>query len=283
MNWHKQGNIKAAMEELLRGQEQATRLQSMVKDMLPPENPSDLAADLLIEVLSSFSKALSLLELGRSAEANSPPSNAGVRRKMQSPRRVSCRRRQHPYTCRTTFLKATEDGFTWRKYGQKNIYGAKHSRSYYRCIHKHGQGCQATKQVQRTEQDDSTFAITYMGEHTCTDATKPHDQPAPHDISSGSNTAGAANDLRATPPSSDLGNPKQECKEEVISNKSLSPPSSSQLLKLPELSAFEGSSPPMAELMEAVSEQYCISEMEYDPAEFKLEDMFELSNDAYNC
>ncbi|CAL9117266.1 unnamed protein product [Musa textilis] len=281
MNWHEQGNMKAAMEELTRGQEQATRLQSMLKDMLPAENPSGPAADLLIEVLSSFSKALSLLDLGRSAEANSPSSNGGVRRKMQSPRRVSCRRRQHPYTCRTTFLKTIEDGFTWRKYGQKNIYGAKHSRSYYRCIHKHGQGCQATRQVQRTEQDDSTFAITYMGEHTCADATKPRDQPAPHDNSSGSNTA--ANDRRATPPSPALGNPKQECEEEVVSNHSPSTPSSSQLLKLPELSAFEGSSPPMAQLMEAVSKQYCGLEMEFDPAEFKLEDMFELSQDEYNC
>lgn len=93
MTWHEQGNMKAAMEELIRGQEQATRLQFMLKDMLPPENPSGPAADLLIEVLSSFSKALSLLDLGSSAEANSPSSNGGVRRKMQSPRRVSCRGR----------------------------------------------------------------------------------------------------------------------------------------------------------------------------------------------
>ncbi|XP_065046045.1 transcription factor WRKY45-1-like [Musa acuminata AAA Group] len=282
MNWHEQGNMKAAMEELIRGQEQVTRLQSMLKDMLPPEYPSGPAADLLIEVLSSFSKALSLLDLGSSAEANPPSSNGGVRRKMQSPRRVSCRGRQHPNTCRTTFLKTIEDGFTWRKYGQKNIYGAKHPRSYYRCIHKHGQGCQATRQVQRTELDDSTFAITYMGDHTCTDATTPRDQPTHHDITSGSNTA-AANDRRATPPSSALGNPKQECEEEVISNHSPSTPSSSQLLKLPALSALEGSSPPMAQLMEAVSEQYCSLEMEFDPSEFKLEDMFELSHDGYNC
>ena len=110
MNWHEQGNMKAAMEELIRGQEQATRLQSMLKDMLPPENPSGPAADLLIEVLSSFSKALSLLDLGSSAEANPPSSNGGVRRKMQSPRRVSCRGR---YTSSSTIINKASHACRW--------------------------------------------------------------------------------------------------------------------------------------------------------------------------
>uniref|UniRef100_A0A0C9S9Q1 TSA: Wollemia nobilis Ref_Wollemi_Transcript_7171_2278 transcribed RNA sequence n=1 Tax=Wollemia nobilis TaxID=56998 RepID=A0A0C9S9Q1_9CONI len=60
-----------------------------------------------------------------------------------------------------------DDGYTWRKYGQKDILGAQHPRSYYRCTHKNDLGCQATKQVQRADDDPSFFEITYRGAHTC--------------------------------------------------------------------------------------------------------------------
>lgn len=60
-----------------------------------------------------------------------------------------------------------DDGHTWRKYGQKDILGAQYPRSYYRCTHKNDLGCQATKQVQRADDDPSVFEITYRGSHTC--------------------------------------------------------------------------------------------------------------------
>ncbi|XP_066390124.1 transcription factor WRKY19-like [Miscanthus floridulus] len=60
-----------------------------------------------------------------------------------------------------------DDGHSWRKYGQKEILGAKHPRSYYRCTHRHSQGCQATKQVQRTDEDATMYDVIYHGEHTC--------------------------------------------------------------------------------------------------------------------
>ncbi|KAL5201021.1 hypothetical protein ABZP36_035375 [Zizania latifolia] len=60
-----------------------------------------------------------------------------------------------------------DDGHSWRKYGQKEILGTKHPRGYYRCTHRHSQGCQATKQVQRTDEDLTLFDVIYHGEHTC--------------------------------------------------------------------------------------------------------------------
>lgn len=45
-------------------------------------------------------------------------------------------------------------------------------RSYFRCTHRNDQGCQATKQVQRIEDDPSNFLITYMGHHTCKDLSR---------------------------------------------------------------------------------------------------------------
>ncbi|CAN6334375.1 unnamed protein product [Urochloa humidicola] len=60
-----------------------------------------------------------------------------------------------------------DDGFSWRKYKQKEILGAKHPRVYYRCMLRDSQGCSATKQVQRADEDPALFSIIYHGEHTC--------------------------------------------------------------------------------------------------------------------
>ncbi|CAL5088796.1 unnamed protein product [Urochloa decumbens] len=60
-----------------------------------------------------------------------------------------------------------DDGHSWRKYGQKEILGAKYPRAYYRCTHRHSQGCAATKQVQRADEDPTLFDIVYLDDHTC--------------------------------------------------------------------------------------------------------------------
>ncbi|CAM0876926.1 unnamed protein product [Alopecurus aequalis] len=61
-----------------------------------------------------------------------------------------------------------DDGHSWRKYGQKDILGAKHPRGYYRCTHRNSQGCAATRQVQRADEDPTLFDVVYHGHHTCT-------------------------------------------------------------------------------------------------------------------
>ena len=40
-------------------------------------------------------------------------------------------------------------------------------RNYYRCLYKFEQGCKATKQVQKTEDDPTKYMITYHQHHTC--------------------------------------------------------------------------------------------------------------------
>ncbi|KAJ1408223.1 WRKY domain [Sesbania bispinosa] len=73
-----------------------------------------------------------------------------------------------------------EDGYNWRKYGQKDILGAKYPRSYYRCTFRNTQNCWATKQVQRSDEDPTIFDITYRGRHTCSqgnNAALPHKSP----------------------------------------------------------------------------------------------------------
>ncbi|KAI7747141.1 hypothetical protein M8C21_033320, partial [Ambrosia artemisiifolia] len=73
-----------------------------------------------------------------------------------------------------------EDGYTWRKYGQKEILGSRYPRGYYRCTHQKLYNCPAKKQVQRLDNDPYTFEVTYRGDHTCTlSSTAPSMAPPP--------------------------------------------------------------------------------------------------------
>ncbi|KAF3433262.1 hypothetical protein FNV43_RR24364 [Rhamnella rubrinervis] len=73
-----------------------------------------------------------------------------------------------------------EDGFTWRKYGQKEIMGSRFPRGYFRCTHQKLYQCPAKKQVQRLDDDPYTYEVKYRGDHTChMSATAPSILPLP--------------------------------------------------------------------------------------------------------
>ncbi|KAG6554548.1 hypothetical protein Mapa_003927 [Marchantia paleacea] len=60
-----------------------------------------------------------------------------------------------------------DDGYTWRKYGQKDIKESSYPRSYYRCTHKTDLGCPSIKMVQRSDEDPNFYDVTYRGQHIC--------------------------------------------------------------------------------------------------------------------
>lgn len=71
-----------------------------------------------------------------------------------------------------------DDGYEWRKYGEKKINGALFTRSYFRCTYKDDAGCLATKHVQQVDDDGSSsgdgplmFHVTYNNDHTCCNAS----------------------------------------------------------------------------------------------------------------
>ncbi|KAL7610127.1 hypothetical protein Lser_V15G09936 [Lactuca serriola] len=55
-----------------------------------------------------------------------------------------------------------DDGYKWRKYGQKSVKNSHHPRSYYRCTH---HTCNVKKQIQRLSKDNSIVVTTYEGIH----------------------------------------------------------------------------------------------------------------------
>ncbi|GMI87414.1 WRKY DNA-binding protein 3 [Hibiscus trionum] len=68
----------------------------------------------------------------------------------------------------TSEVDLLDDGYRWRKYGQKVVKGNPYPRSYYKCT---TQGCNVRKHVERASTDPKAVITTYEGKHN-------HDVPA---------------------------------------------------------------------------------------------------------
>ncbi|KAG9146794.1 hypothetical protein Leryth_005115 [Lithospermum erythrorhizon] len=82
----------------------------------------------------------------------------------------------------TSEVDILDDGYRWRKYGQKVVKGNPNPRSYYKCT---SAGCTVRKHVERASHDLKSVITTYEGKHN-------HDVPAARN-SSHVNSLGSSN------------------------------------------------------------------------------------------
>lgn len=64
--------------------------------------------------------------------------------------------------------RRSDDGYNWRKYGEKQVKGSENPRSYFKCTHPN---CPTKKKVERSLLDGQITEIIYKGNHN---HPKPH-------------------------------------------------------------------------------------------------------------
>ncbi|THG22530.1 WRKY transcription factor 1-like isoform X1 [Camellia sinensis] len=101
----------------------------------------------------------------------------------------------------TSEIDIVNDGYRWRKYGQKLVKGNPNPRSYYRCSNA---GCPVKKHVERASHDPKVVITTYGGQHD-------HDMPPTRTVTL--NTAGS--DTNTTAPNGELRSKPEETSEVV--------------------------------------------------------------------
>ncbi|KAG6488576.1 probable WRKY transcription factor 13 [Zingiber officinale] len=95
----------------------------------------------------------------------------GARRKMREPR-----------FCFKTMseVDVLDDGYKWRKYGQKVVKNTQHPRSYYRCTQ---ENCRVKKRIERLAEDPRMVITTYEGRHVHSPSHDEEDSQAPSKVS----------------------------------------------------------------------------------------------------
>ncbi|CAA7023375.1 unnamed protein product [Microthlaspi erraticum] len=175
-DWEK---MKKEINDLMtEGRDYAHQLKSQLGSSSSQESREHLAK----KILESYHKSLTIMNYsGELDPVLSPYTNSGGSPKSddsdQEPRILKSSKKSMPrWTQKVSITpgvgidRALDDGFSWRKYGQKDILGAKFPRGYYRCTYRKSQGCEATKQVQRCDENPMLFEIIYRGIHSCSQA-----------------------------------------------------------------------------------------------------------------
>ncbi|XP_022992355.1 probable WRKY transcription factor 46 [Cucurbita maxima] len=149
--------LMALIQELSQGKHLANQLRTH----LHPSSSSH-AILLIDQILRSYDNALFSLALP--VPTNAPVKDRHIARK----RKVMPKWSEQVKVASASAVEGPlHDGFSWRKYGQKDILGSKFPRGYFRCSHRFTLGCKATKQVQKSDNDPTIYEVTYKGTHTC--------------------------------------------------------------------------------------------------------------------
>ncbi|KAK4377427.1 hypothetical protein RND71_003723 [Anisodus tanguticus] len=179
-------DLKMIIKELNLGQDFTSGLRELIIKK-PIGDNGVLAQELVEKIMASFCKTLKMLNPSkyvneypqipvaidsscRKGGRRSPEDSSGscCKKSSSKDQRFCNKKRKISGTSVKETSTLLDDGHVWRKYGQKQILDAPYPRSYYRCTHKFDQGCEATKQEQRIQENPPQFRTMYQGHHTCT-------------------------------------------------------------------------------------------------------------------
>ncbi|XP_023544832.1 probable WRKY transcription factor 12 [Cucurbita pepo subsp. pepo] len=104
-------------------------------------------------------------ESGNHGDCDGDNRKGGLRVRTVKMKRMKGRRKvREPRFCFKTMtdVDVLDDGYKWRKYGQKVVKNTLHPRSYYRCTE---ENCKVKKRVERLAEDPRMVITTYEGRH----------------------------------------------------------------------------------------------------------------------
>ncbi|CAN6327859.1 unnamed protein product [Urochloa humidicola] len=169
-----------AFDLVSRGRESAAALEALLQGVSAPTAPPYFGLqlkELAAQILRCCDRALDALQGDGDGVVDAAAAGVCPGRKRRSPPCAAAQRKPgfRPRVLASGVEMPTrveercmvEDGFLWRKYGQKDIQNSKYPREYFRCTYKHNMGCMATRQVQQSEDDPFLYVFAYFGEHTC--------------------------------------------------------------------------------------------------------------------
>ncbi|EOA34375.1 hypothetical protein CARUB_v10021899mg [Capsella rubella] len=153
-----------AVGALLHGQECANSLKKLFDN---GDISLGSTESLIDTILDTFSLALSCMD------APNPPQHyessfgnmAGFVLQRSSKKKICAMESIENYKDSPT--PRPNDGFTWRKYGQKNIKTSPYQRCYYRCSYAKDLNCKCTKRVQKIKDNPPLYRTIYVGKHVC--------------------------------------------------------------------------------------------------------------------
>ncbi|CAN6331304.1 unnamed protein product [Urochloa humidicola] len=110
-------------------------------------------------------------------EDEKPPVPAAATPEKKKKKKVPGREPQFAFMTRSE-VDYLDDGYRWRKYGQKAVKNRVFPRSYYRCT---GEACGVRKRVERAGEDPGIVVTTYIGKHAhpCPSPATGHPPPPP--------------------------------------------------------------------------------------------------------